>query len=204
MIIIGAGGHAKEILGIFSELGELGDIFFYDDISSGSPDLLFDRFPVLKGEKEARSVLAKDFRFVLGIGKPALRRQMERKFTDLGGKLHSVISPFARIGLFNVQLGDGLNIMTGAVVTQDIIIGKGTLVHVNATVHHDCRIGEFCELSPGCHILGKVHIGDGSSVGAGAVILPGMTIGKEATIGAGAVVTRNIADGATVKGMPAS
>ena len=94
--------------------------------------------------------------------------------------------------------------MTGAVITQDIIIGRGTLVHINVTVHHDCRIGEYCELSPGCHILGKAQIGDGCSVGAGAVILPGMTIGGQATIGAGAVVTGNIADGATVKGIPAS
>jgi sugar O-acyltransferase (sialic acid O-acetyltransferase NeuD family) len=203
VIIIGAGGHSKEVLGIFSELGETGNLFFYDDASLGAPDLIFDQFPILKTKEAARTVLLKDSRFVLGVGGPSVRKQMEQKFTELGGSLTSIISPYARIGNFNVLLGAGLNIMTGSVITQDVIIGKGTIVHINATVHHDCRIGEFCELSPGCHILGKVCIGDLTSVGAGAVILPGIKVGSNVAIGAGAVVTRNIGDGSKVKGMPA-
>jgi acetyltransferase-like isoleucine patch superfamily enzyme len=42
-----------------------------------------------------------------------------------------------------------------------------------------------------------------ASIGSGAVILCGVTIGAGAIIGAGAVVTHDVADGATVAGVPA-
>jgi sugar O-acyltransferase (sialic acid O-acetyltransferase NeuD family) len=203
MIIIGAGGHAKEILGILAESDQDKELFFYDNISIDQPDLIFKKFPILKKEQAARQALEKDPRFILGIGKPALRKEMAQAFRGFGGSLFSVISPFARIGRYGVSLGEGLNIMTGAILTQDIVIGTGTLVHVNVTIHHDCRIGSFCELSPGCHLLGKVKIGDLVSIGSGAVVLPGLTIGNGSVIGAGAVVTTDIPEGVTVKGIPA-
>ena len=43
-----------------------------------------------------------------------------------------------------------------------------------------------------------------AAVGTGAVILPGVTIGAGATVGAGAVVTKDVADGETVVGNPAT
>jgi acetyltransferase-like isoleucine patch superfamily enzyme len=48
------------------------------------------------------------------------------------------------------------------------------------------------------------NILDGASIGANATILPGITIGRNAMVGAGTVVTRDIADGETVVGNPAS
>lgn len=49
-----------------------------------------------------------------------------------------------------------------------------------------------------------VHIKKNATIFTGAVILPGVTIGEGAVIGAGAVVTRDVADGATVIGVPAA
>jgi UDP-2-acetamido-3-amino-2,3-dideoxy-glucuronate N-acetyltransferase len=43
----------------------------------------------------------------------------------------------------------------------------------------------------------------GASIGSNVTILAGVTIGEGAMIGAGAVVTRDVADGATVAGVPA-
>src|SRR5690242_9934696 len=156
MIITGAGGHAKEITGILAELEQTDELYLFDDVSVNAPELIFDLFPVIKDEAGVLKVLSNDPRFILGVGKPALRKKLAAKFLAWGGKMESVISPFARVGKFNVLLGEGLNIMTGAVITQNVVIGKGTLIHINATVHHDSRIGAYCELSPGCHLLGNV------------------------------------------------
>lgn len=203
MVIIGAGGHAKEVLGILAECGQEKDVCFFDNVSVSSPDMLFTLFPIIKSEPEIKAILRKAPEFILGIGKPAMRKKLAEEFRMWGGRLVSAVSPFARIGKYNVSLGDGLNIMTGAIITQDVVIGEGTLVHMNATIHHDCRVGSFCELSPGCHILGKAQIGDLSSIGSGAVVLPGVTIGAGVVVGAGAVVTKNVPDGAKIKGIPA-
>lgn len=48
-----------------------------------------------------------------------------------------------------------------------------------------------------------IVVKSGASIGSNATILAGVTIGENAMIGAGAVVTRDVADGATVAGVPA-
>lgn len=203
MVIAGGGGHAKEILGTFLEMKFEGVIHFFDDVTETALNGAPGRYKRLKTLNEAAEIFSSDPAFVLGIGKPQVRKQLADRLTSVGGKLESVISPYARIGSDLVYDVAGLNIMTGAVITLDVTIGTGSLVHINSSVHHDCIIGEYCELSPGCCVLGKVSIGDYTSVGAGAIILPGITVGKNVVIGAGAVVTKNISDGRTVKGVPA-
>jgi len=203
MIIVGAGGHAREIMGVLHELKQTEGVHFFDDVSEKTPSTIWDRFPVIRSLEEASVIFRRDPRFIIGVGKPALRKSLCEKLESAGGQPFSLVSPFARIGSFNVQLGEGLNIMTNAVITQDISIGKGTLVHMNCTVHHDCIVGEFCELSPGTHLLGKVSLGDFVAIGSGAVILPGVKIGDNAIIGAGAVVTKNVEAGSLLKGVPA-
>jgi sugar O-acyltransferase (sialic acid O-acetyltransferase NeuD family) len=203
MLIIGAGGHAKELLGIFHQMNKTDNLFCFDDVNKHIDNMLLGISPILKNEEEVRRLFRKDSAFVVGVGSPQVRSFLAQKFLRLGGRLTSIISPDARVGRLNVFLGDGLNIMAGAIVTQNISLGVGTLINANATVHHDCKIGEYCELSPGCHLLGNVKIGARSFVGAGAVILPNNVIGSDVIIGAGAVVTKDIANGMTVKGVPA-
>jgi sugar O-acyltransferase (sialic acid O-acetyltransferase NeuD family) len=203
MLIIGAGGHAKELLGIFHELNQKENIYCFDDVNKYISKIMLDICPILVNENEVKKLFVTDKTFALGIGNPKIRHLLAQRFIKLGGKLTTVISPHARVGTLKVSLGEGLNIMAGAVITQNISIGTGTLINANATIHHDCKIGEYCELSPGCHLLGNVRLGAKTFVGAGAVILPNIVIGEEVVIGAGAVVTKDIPDGVMVKGMPA-
>jgi sugar O-acyltransferase (sialic acid O-acetyltransferase NeuD family) len=203
MIVVGAKGHAKEICGVLAEQGQTTGIFFYDDVSILESKKLFGVFPILTNEQEARDQLKNDPRFILGIGSPKHRYQLAQKFISLGGVLTSVISPSAHISEFNVQLAEGLNIMTGAVIMPEVRIGKGCLIHVLSSIHHDSSMGEYCELLPGGRVLGNVSIGNHTSIGSGAVILPKIKIGNNVVVGAGAVVTKNLPDGVTVKGVPA-
>jgi acetyltransferase-like isoleucine patch superfamily enzyme len=52
--------------------------------------------------------------------------------------------------------------------------------------------------------LGHVILGSLVSVGSGAIILPRLKIGDGAVIGAGAVVTKDVPEGVTVMGVPAT
>jgi sugar O-acyltransferase (sialic acid O-acetyltransferase NeuD family) len=203
MIIIGAGGHAKEVAGVLREIQQIENLFFYDDVTENIPSHVWDEFRILRSEKDAKEELKNDPRFVLGIGSPKFRHQLTLKFESIGGILTSVISPFARIGTHHVKLSAGLNIMTGAVITESISIGRGSLIHIQTSIHHDAVVGEFCEVLPGSHVLGNVAIGDFTSIGSGAIILPKIKIGNNVTVGAGAVVTKNLTNGAKVKGVPA-
>ena len=56
---------------------------------------------------------------------------------------------------------------------------------------------------PGASVSGDVSIGTESLNGAGAIVLKKVKIGHKAAVGAGAVVVNDVADGATVLGIPA-
>jgi sugar O-acyltransferase (sialic acid O-acetyltransferase NeuD family) len=203
MLIAGAGGHAKELIGILYDLNQKQNIYCFDDVSLNPPEKILDIALLVRDEAAVRQIFKVSNAFALGVGRPQARAILMKKMEGWGGTLTSIVSPHARIGRLNVMLGEGLNIMAGAVITENISIGTGSLINANVTVHHDCEIGNFCELSPGCHLLGSVKVGEMAFIGAGAVILPHVKIGAHAVIGAGSVVTKNVAEGVTVKGVPA-
>lgn len=201
MIIIGAGGHAKEILDIISE--EEIPVSFFDNISPDAPDKLFGKFEILKSKAAVLKSFQTDKRFALGIGNPTARFKVSELFRSWGGALTSVISTTAIIGSYNVVLKSGLNIMHRVIISNDVFIGEGTLVNASAIIHHDVVVGDYCEISPGAILLGDVKIGGFTSIGAGTLVLPKIHIGNHVIVGAGSVVTKDIEDNTTVVGIPA-
>ena len=203
MLIIGAKGFAKEVLEIFNQQQQIAGIVFYDDVSADVPEMLYGQFPVLKTIAAAEQNFGQDPRFVLGVGTPKLRRMLGTKMGVLGGELTSSISPRATIGGFQNVLGLGVNIMSGAVLTNDIRVGEGVLINLNCTIGHDVVIGDYCELSPGVHVSGNVKLASNVVLGTGAVILPGVSIGENSIIGAGSVVNKDVPANAVAVGIPA-
>lgn len=202
MIIVGAGGFATEVLSCVST-SQFKSLCFFDDVNP-ELNLLFGQFKVLKHEKEVSAYFIDyDRAFTIGIGNPKLRKTLYEKFIKLGGKFTSVISDKAFIGSYNVEFGEGVNILPGVNISNNVHIGKGTMVYYNTNITHDCRIGDFVEIAPGVQILGRVNIEDNAVIGASAVILPDITIGNGALIGAGAVVTKDVSANTTVLGVPA-
>lgn len=204
MIIVGARGFAVEVLEILHQQHCPEEVYFYDDVSVDLPKTLFDRFTIIRSKEEVMGVFENTTRkFTLGIGNPLTRYKLAQKFFEWGGELESTISPCAAIGHYGNDIGIGVNIMTGTVITNNIKIETGVLINLNCTIGHDTFIGKFSELSPGAHISGRCKIGPFSSIGTGAVLLPNTSIGKNVTIGAGAVVNKNIPDNCVAVGLPA-
>ncbi len=203
MLIIGVKGHAKEILLILENLHYNEEIYFYDDISVDIPELLYGKYKIIRRLEEAKELFRRDIRFVLGVGNPIVRKKLSDKFVEIGGKLESIIAPTALIGKYNVVLEGGLNIMHNVFISNDVIIGEGSLVNASASIHHDVEIGKFCEISPGAILTGACKIGNFTFIGAGAVILPKLRIGSNVIIGAGAVVVSDIPDRVVAVGVPA-
>jgi len=204
MIIVGAKGFAKEVLEILHQLNQLENVVFYDDISSDLSELLFDRFPIIKSIEAAKNYFQTiDNRFTIGIGNPILRKKMNDKFAEIGGKLVAAISPLAKIGNYGTQIGLGCTILEGSIISNDVVLGKGCIVYFNSIISHDCKIGDFVEISPAATILGSVQIDSYTQIGSNATILPTVKIGKNVIIGAGSVVTKDIPDNCVAYGIPA-
>lgn len=204
MLVVGAKGFAKELLEIIYQNDASSKIVFFDDVSSDLPEMLFDKYLILKSEREAVEYFnEKDKRFALGIGNPQLRYEFYKRFNSIGGNLTTIISPFAQIGKFNNNFGEGVNILTNAVIESNNNIGMGALIHSGSLISHDVTVGDFCEISPKVSLLGNVIVGNFCRLGTGCIVLPKVRIGNQVTIGAGAVVTKNVSDNTTVVGIPA-
>ena len=204
MLIIGAKGFAKELLEIFHQNNQTSNLSFYDDVNDYLPEKLFNQFPILKSEDEARLFFETvSPEFTIGIGNPKLRKLIFEKFTNLGGKCISIQSKKADIGNFCNNIEEGVIITSGVIITNDILIKKGAMINLNSTIGHDSVIGEFVEICPNVSISGHCTIGDLSFIGTGSIILPNVSIGKNSVVAAGAVVTKDVPDNVLVAGMPA-
>lgn len=204
MLIVGAKGFAKEVLEVLHQLNQLDNIAFYDDVNSDIPEKLYNQFSVLKTLEAAQNYFKNsDNRFTIGIGNPVLRKKLYDKFSTIGGKYCSTISPQATVGSYEVSIGQGTNVLSGAIFSNSVTIGLGCIVYYNSIITHDCVIGDFVEISPNATILGRVKIDSYTQIGANATILPDVVIGKNVIVGAGSVVTKDLPNNCVAVGIPA-
>jgi sugar O-acyltransferase (sialic acid O-acetyltransferase NeuD family) len=203
MIILGAKGHALEILDVLVNNYPAEKLCFFDDFSAETDSKIIASYPIIRTREKLAEFFLNEKAFVLGTGNPAVRKKLFEIGMDAGGEITSVISRTAYISSLNVTLGKGLNIMHGVIIQPEVFIGDGTLINAGAIIHHQNSIGSFCEICPGAVITGNVQVGDNSFIGAGAIVLPGIRIGSNVKVGAGSVVTKDIEDNITVVGNPA-
>lgn len=142
---------------------------------------------------------------VIGLGTvkvSTIRQSLYKRMKNLGfcftNVIHenSILSP-------SVILGEGVQIMAGAIIQTNAKVGNNTIINTGASIDHDSDIGEHVHIAPRVTISGGVKIQNGCHVGTGATLIQGVTLGNSSLIGAGAVVIHNIAAGKRAFGVPA-
>lgn len=201
MVIVGAGGHAKEVFDVLQleKWNSSEKIYFFDDINKETKTLL--GIKIIHNLKEIHP----GCQLILAIGGTNARKKLYKKIVDnfLSTKWINLIAPNASVAKTDITLGNALNIMQFVVISSSVKIGNGTLINAGSKIHHDVSIGEFCEICPMVTITGGCQIGDEVFIGTGATVLPNVKVGNKVKIGAGAVVTKDVPEGATAVGIPA-
>ena len=145
MLIIGAKGFAKEVFEVFSDLNQLSNIAFFDDININQGDKLYDIFSILKNENDIKDFFMEHgCSFTIGIGNPVLRYKLYKKISNLGGQVVSSISPFARIGSKEVYIGNGSNVLSNSIFSNSVKIGNCCIVYYNVIITHDLYNWRLC------------------------------------------------------------
>jgi acetyltransferase EpsM len=208
LIVVGAGGHAREVCAYIRELGR-------DEACPELVGVVDDGKPA--GDWNGTSVLGT----VTDLGRLAGGAEGRWLYLTAIGDNRARADCVARIGAASpamspwmlrhpravisadARVGHGTCVAPGAVITSNAMIGRHCIVNVNASVSHDSVVEDFANINPGAVIAGNVTVGRGAYVGAHATVINGVRLGEWAIIGAGAVVIHDIPAGVTAVGVPA-
>ncbi|MAG77386.1 MAG: acetyltransferase [Colwelliaceae bacterium] len=203
LIVIGAGGLAKEVVWLAQECGY--QIF----------GLLDDNTQMLGQQIMGAKVLGtaanwvdySDCHFIIAIGSPRIRYVVHEKMLQTAPQGSSpqfatLIHPSV-IKSSSVSIGEGSIIFPGCVLTVEVSIGRHTVLNPSNTVSHESSIGDFVTLAPMAAIAGNVTLEDFTEVGIGAAIRQGLTIAQGGMLGMGGVQTKDIPENTVFVGNPA-
>jgi len=203
VILIGAGGHAGVLIEALRLLGR--NILFATDDDEGLHGNSVSGVRIAGSDGRVLEVPPDSVGLINAVGSvtaPTARRQVFEQFVERGYRFEQVIHPTAILAS-SVELGEGVQVMAGAVIQASTSIGPNVLINTLACVDHDCIIEAHVHVAPGVTLSGGVHVHDTVHIGTGATVIQSIDIGRQAVVGAGAVVVRDVAAGATVLGVPA-
>jgi sugar O-acyltransferase (sialic acid O-acetyltransferase NeuD family) len=200
LIVVCAGGLAREVIWLARETGEWDPIGFLVDA-----EYLRDKelcgVAYLGGIDDWPRFA--DAFFVVSIGSPRHRKGIVQRMAGLGEpNFATLVHPSVRKSSY-VSIGHGSMITAGCILTTQIQIGRHSLVNLGCTIGHDVVIGDFCTLSPKVAVSGDITIGDGVEIGTGATLIEKLSIGTGSFIGVGSVLTKPLPENVLAVGNPA-
>lgn len=203
VIVLGAGGHAKVLIdALLKSSADIAGIADPDPALAGTAIL---GVKVLGGDEVVNRFPPSQIHLINGLGSvglPVRRQRIFDEFKGLGYSFATVVHPSATVAS-DVELGEGSQVMAGAVIQPGSRIGINTIINTRASVDHDCIIGSHVHIAPGVTLSGGITVAGSSHIGTGATVIQGITIGTGCLVAAGAVVTKDIPEGSAVRGVPA-
>ena len=200
-LIVGKGGHAKNLTELLAGLGY--SITGYsckpDSVTnSNEQSIVWSDDFLLTSEKVATNVAC-------GIGWPKplkMKLDLMGRYLDQGyiapslAHVQSHVSPTSRISV-------GVQLFAGSIALADTEIGPWSVLSAGSILEHGSTLGTNVFVGPGSIICGDVSIGENTFIGAGVTVLNGIKIGSNCVVGAGSLVLDDLEDGGIYFGRPA-
>lgn len=205
VVIIGAGGHAREVAEILGHQARessgprvLG--FVVDNPENHTAEV--GRLPVLGDWSWFEGANRDGLAVICAVGLPQLRKRLVEQAAAKGLPFASAVSPLAYLSP-EAKLGEGGMVFPHSFASAGSSIGSHTIVNVGASVSHETRVSRYGTLSPGVRLAGNVSVGEGCYFGVGSSVIDGVSIGEWVIVGGGACVTKDLPDNVTAVGLPA-
>jgi len=196
MVIVGTGGLGNEILSILIHDKYSEEIVFFDE-NCNAPNLIHNKYRVIKDEQVLQDYLSHNKNFIVGIGNPRIREKLTNKLKLLGGINSSVICSLAGITSLNTY-PEGSIIHPFVGISHDLNMGEGCAIHIHSSIGHAAKIGKYVNIGPGVTIVGPIEIGSYTYIGAKVLILPNIKIGNNVFIKPGSIINKDIPDYTTI------
>ena len=140
-------------------------------------------------------------KFFIGFGAMKYRQKVFDFFIEEGWEAVNIIHPDAVVSS-TAQLGKGVLIECGCLITPSPIIGNNVVVNTGSQVNHDNVVEDHVYIASGVVLSGGVTIGANTLLDDGVIVTLGHRVGKNCIVGAGAVVTKDLPDNVVAYGAP--
>lgn len=193
-IILGNGGHAQVVADVIrSSGGTIAGICAPHGEGRLGPYIGNDAALLAAGPQGR--VLANG---IGSIGDPGRRIEAFRKFHEAGFSFPPLVHPRAYVAS-DVALGEGTQVMAGAVVQAGSSIGRNAIINTGACIDHHADIADHVHIAPGAVLSGEVGVGVATHIGTGVVVIQSIRIGARVLVGAGMTVLADVPDGMVLK-----
>lgn len=196
--LIGAGGHAKQVIDIFLS----NNYFIFGAFDDKKPQGLFYRNVSIIGTiTDIKTYINNDALFFCTIGDNIARKKICMSLASAGCKFINCISPLAYISP-TATIGIGNYIGVYANISSDSVVGDYNIINDGATLMHDNMVCDYNHFAPNSSLGGRVKIGNMNLIGTNATINPDINISDDIIIGSGSVVIKSITERGTYVGVP--
>ncbi len=204
MIIIGAGGFAREVAWLVEDINREKACWNLVGFIDEDPDkhgLILNELPVLGSFNELKGS-ARKAAAICAVANPLSKYKLVSLGKEAGLEYVNLIHPDVRISQY-IKMGRGNIICAGSILTVNICLGDHIILNLDCTVGHDTVIGSYCTILPSVNLSGGLALGEGCLIGTNSAIIEGVSVGEWSIIGAGAVLTKDIPAHCTAVGAPA-
>ena len=192
LVVLGTGGHAKMCIEsikkkrqykVRGNIVERHDLIESQSNAIGCDSMLPEFFN--NGLKNV----------IIGIGdivsRNKKREYLYNKLKNIGFEMINIIDQ-ASIVEKSASIGDGNQIMAGAIIGSGCTIRNNNIINTGAIICHDTKIENNVHIAPGAIIAADVIIGNNTLIGMGATVYRGVRIGSNVLITNGQHVFSNI------------
>lgn len=202
LVLVGAGGLAREVLAVVHAQGRHHDVLVVDDD------------PALWGTTLAGARVVGGLDVLAGpgacdvlvcAGRGSTRRALVRRLGELGVREHR----FATLLHPSVEVPDGCTVGVGSILlahvtlTADVAVGRHVVAMPQVTLTHDDTVADHATLCAGVSLGGHVAVGEAAYVGMNAAVREHLHLGAGSTLGMGSVLLEDLPAGETWAGAPA-
>jgi sugar O-acyltransferase (sialic acid O-acetyltransferase NeuD family) len=202
LLIIGAGGFARETAQAVRDAGDIELLGHLDD-NAALHGTEVDGVPVLGGRDLVHDL--PQTRVVICVGNPRDYASRARLVRRLGLPTHryaTVVHPTASVSATS-RVGPGSVLLAHCVLTAAVEVGAHVAVMPHAVLTHDDVVEDFATIASGVRLGGGARLERGAYVGSGALVREGTVVGAWSLIGMGSAVLGDVPPGEVWVGSPA-
>lgn len=200
-VVIGSGQYCRFMINVIEETENV-ECIGYTSIDGKKSfeikkyDCLGDDDFIYKNKDKFDSVFP-------AVGNLAIRKKIIQNLIKMDINVTSVIHP--RSYQSSTSKISNSSLMSGSHLSNDVDIGKYSVIGTGTYVHHNTKIGMNTLVGGGSQIGASAIIGDNVLFGIGSVVASqkNINIGSNSIITSGAVVLNDIPENSMVMGNPA-